>query len=66
MKRYIYHYCAKYQTTPGQFVNIDGIALLESRITNNQDYMNIKPLIEPEHHDKLTIISLAFLGIEKT
>lgn len=64
MNRYIYHYCAQYQITVGNTTFIDGIALMENRITCHDDYRKIKPLIEPEHHEKLTVTSLTFLGME--
>jgi len=63
--RYVYHYCAQYQTVSSQISYIDGIAQVENRITCQEDYMKIKPLIEPVHHNKLTILSLSFIGMEQ-
>lgn len=63
--RFIYHYCAQYQIVMGTFAFIDGIAQMENRITCHDEYNKIKPLIEPEHHEKLTITSLTFLGMEQ-
>lgn len=64
MNRYVYHYCAQYQQAIGEMAYIDGIAQLENHITCHADYQKIKPLIEPEHHDKLTIVSFSFIGME--
>ena len=60
MNRYIYHYCAKIPIG-----HIDGVAYLTNRISGMDSYMELKPLISKEHHDKLTILSLSFLGMEK-
>lgn len=65
MNRYIYHYCAQYQKGLGQIAYIDGIVQLGNRIICHADYQKIKPLIEPESHEKLTIVSLSFIGMEK-
>lgn len=63
--RYIYHYCAHYQIASGSINYCDGIALMEKRIESGDDYTRIKKLIQPEHHEKLTILSLSFLGMEQ-
>jgi hypothetical protein len=65
INRFVYHYCAQYQEVTGAVAYIDGIAQLEKRITCMDDYKRIKPLIAPEHHDKLCIMSLSFIGMEQ-
>ena len=65
INRFVYHYCAQYQTDGGSTNYIDGIAQLEERITCMDDYRKIKPLIEPVYHDKLCIMSLSFIGMEQ-
>ncbi|MCK5611594.1 hypothetical protein KAR91_57515, partial [Candidatus Pacearchaeota archaeon] len=65
INRFIYHYCAQYQDVVGATSFIDGIAQLEERITCMDDYRKIKPLIDSKHKDKLTILSLSFIGMEK-
>ena len=61
--RFIYHYCAHYQHD-GNVTYIDGIMQLESKVLSMKDYTKLKPQIESEHHGKLTISSLTFIGRE--
>lgn len=63
--RYVYHYCAHYNNKIGEIAYIDGILQLKKRITCHDEYMKLKPLIEPEHHKILTIDSLSFIGMEQ-
>lgn len=63
--RYIYHYSACYQMVGGSVAKIDGVAKLVKRIASQDDYMELKPMISPDHHEKLTIDSLSYLGREK-
>ena len=62
--RFIYHYSAHYQLGMNMFY-VDGIAQLKSKITCQEDYRKLKPKIEAFHHDKLTISSLSFIGMEQ-
>ena len=62
VNRFVYHYCAQYKEPYESMVSLDGIALLEKRITCMEDYRTLKGLIDKDH--KLTIISLAFHGME--
>ncbi|GAB5378996.1 MAG: hypothetical protein Alis3KO_00690 [Aliiglaciecola sp.] len=63
--RYVYHYHALYEVSPGCIAHIDGIAQLENRIRCQEEYMKLKPQIDSEHSDKLTIASLSFIGMEQ-
>lgn len=63
--RYLYHYHATFQIVSSEICNIDGILSLENPITTHDAYMELKPLISPEHHDKLIITNLSFLHREK-
>jgi len=62
--RFIYHYNAQYQTMPGRFNCIDGIAKLESPIKTMDDYQRLKQIIDPENHEILQITNLSFIGME--
>lgn len=60
--RYVYHYCAQYQITPGTLGYIDGIAQLENKIRCMDDYTALKKKLNaPEN---VSIISLSFIGME--
>lgn len=59
----IYQYHAHYQRTSGSIVHIDGIVQVKKRIVCMADYLELKKQIAPEHHDKLTIAHLSFLGL---
>jgi hypothetical protein len=62
-KRHLYHYSSFYNDG-NRTVTIDGIAQLVTRITTQEDYMKLKPRISPDHHHKLSITSLSYLGKE--
>ena len=61
--RFVYHYSARYNTDGG-VADIDGIARLERKVLCQDDYRALKKLIEPEHFNKTTIVSLSFIGME--
>lgn len=60
--RYIYHYCAMRQGTIGEINYTDGIAQMEEKIVNMDDYRSFKELIEKDRD--ITITSLSFIGME--
>ena len=62
--RFVYHYSARYNTDIG-VVDIDGIARLESKVLCQDDYRELKKLIEPEYFSKTTIVSLSLIGMEQ-
>ena len=64
MNRFIYHYCAKYQTASGNTAIYDGIAQLEKRIIQHEQYGELKKRIDADNAHKLSITSLTFLGME--
>jgi len=62
--KFLYHYSSFYQNDEGQSVYIDGILEGEHRITDQGDYMKIKPAISKEHAHHLVILNLSYLGRE--
>lgn len=62
--KYLYHYSAKYLDDYKRSITVDGILRTGARITTHEEYMEIKPVISPENHHKLTISSLSYLGRE--
>lgn len=62
--RYVYHYCAHYQISVGTFSYSSGIAKLQKRITSISDLNALRELIDKEHHEKLVVDSLSYLGRE--
>lgn len=59
--KYIYHYHAKRQLSPGTTEEIDGIVTSENPIVNWDRYQEIKSEIGGGHRGKLTICSLSLL-----
>ncbi len=65
MNRYIYHYNVRRVSRSGETI-LDGIAVLEARITGHDSYKRLKNKIletEPEK-EGWSVQSLSFLGME--
>ena len=63
--RYIYHYHAQYQLPNGNMQNIDGIAQMQNRIFDMEDYSAFKAKIEPGRDGKdISVTSLSYIGRE--
>lgn len=63
--RFVYHYSAHYQMEGStRVMYIDGVAQMEKRICDMEDYRKLKLKIEPFREGALTIDNLSFLGME--
>jgi len=69
MKRFIYHFSGTYQTdcqpSMGETFKVDGIATTEDHVNTMKKYNELKKVITPEYHERLTIASLSLLCIEE-
>lgn len=67
-RRYVYHYCAEHQGNLGSLTKIDGIALMVEPIKDMHAYGALKDIIVKNHRlypERITILSLSFLGLEQ-
>ena len=58
---FIYHYCATYRDSTKD-ISIDGIIQTPNKITAMEDYRELKKLIDPNNHHKMTISNLSLIS----